>query len=872
MRPPPWNDACGGDWNRKWNTHVINSEVTVQQEKALTESVTSWNSTQVFDMYNPTWLCDTGKSGMSGMLTEQGESNPICGVEALKRQEDCLIYSIGSTDKLEFEQSVKVLLPQCELHAFIEDSAFSNESLRSTAKSHNFHLHNWTWDYRLREHTAGVVQTWEERAQGLFLLHKTFRLIRIDCFGCENELLPRLSKMVQDGILNIGQIQVLIREVDGLKLQLLMKRVRAAGFMLFLKRKSFTCQASTCVEFGFLHVQEALHLHMSNGCETWGLARQPYFRELQLFYGPDVERLPMATLQLGATSTLGDQSKLQFTERGVLDKCMYVLFVGLEGSGHHLLRQRLQQLMIEPIRYDPLLHLQFSMGNNLTSFSFHNLLQHCNTISKKKPPGFVRVFDTQNSFPMGQFSAVRRPDLAHILTKVSHMVSLRVIVLIRDPIECLLSSSRRFSRAFKGSQAYNNEVRENLNFAAHTIEDELLYLQHVLASTLGQQTLLLPYETVKCRWDAVVPALEIFLKLTKAEKKSIRSSARLSTGCKSSVLLDNLHYYKLDRHLDCNRSAESCLADGFRNIENFFLERKHFWPLFAPGTFWTSSSNSPPSSVENSTVHCFNNWRGWTSSTKWAVFQNYNFRYLYIPRTDCLKIWKSLLEITCRQENNCGSSMLEADLAGTGYITTLDFLRDPSKFSYFPFTFVHEPVEHFIQGFLETHEFSSPHNRNLSRDFQVYWRTWTCASLGIEVQNPDGQICDIRSASQIFFLENARTELGLVQSVYKSVSWKYPLKFIGKLTQNTFRTDWMQIHKLINVTKPKTLLRTTSATDGRDSLGLYSRINSMPRVEARSLCYVLREEYLLLGFDFPRQCVNQKGHFDVHVEEVLKQC
>jgi len=176
----------------------------------------------------------------------------MCGIDYLKSKNgDCLVYSVGSYNDIQFEESTKKHLG-CEIHTF-----------DPTVLSHDFVGHNVS-----TFHPWGLGRDGEKAERGEFSWHgqslqtivgklehtnRNIDVFKIDCEGCEWKVMPDIFKDIQKGLLKIDQIQVeMHNHRNRAELERLFEGADAAGMRLFHKeRNGWGCEGYRCVEYAF---------------------------------------------------------------------------------------------------------------------------------------------------------------------------------------------------------------------------------------------------------------------------------------------------------------------------------------------------------------------------------------------------------------------------------------------------------------------------------------------------------------------------------------------------------------------------------------------------------------------------------------------
>ena len=211
----------------------------------------------------------------------------------------------------------------------------------------------------------------------------------------------------------------------------------------------------------------------------------------------------------------------------------FVFVAGIEGSGHHALKDVWWSLekagvKLKLVVYDQVFH---SLGiENHASYHYSSIqkaeyVKHMGpTFEQARMDGSI-VIDAQNSYPMGKGAGpLAHPDLLMLSELDGVLFDLRVIVLFRDPVDASLSAVRRFQ---------NNEqyLYKNVEFQARMVSESLVNIHNALPHMPCDHYLVIDYERlIHHPRDFIGPLEELvgaqhdvlhgaFEKLTPREKK-----------------------------------------------------------------------------------------------------------------------------------------------------------------------------------------------------------------------------------------------------------------------------------------------------------------------------------------------------------------
>ncbi|KAL9182363.1 hypothetical protein ACHAXT_013015 [Thalassiosira profunda] len=107
----------------------------------------------------------------------------VCNPHRLKRKKDCLIYSVGSNGKAEFEKAVyEEIGSHCEIHTF--DLAYQNKrngDFATALKPYSI-FHHWGLG---PESDGAKMKTLQQTMEELGHMGRTIDIFKIDCEWCE---------------------------------------------------------------------------------------------------------------------------------------------------------------------------------------------------------------------------------------------------------------------------------------------------------------------------------------------------------------------------------------------------------------------------------------------------------------------------------------------------------------------------------------------------------------------------------------------------------------------------------------------------------------------------------------------------------------
>jgi hypothetical protein len=162
----------------------------------------------------------------------------------------CLVYSIGSEGKFDFERDVQQRMPSCEIHTF----DFTNFA-RKIPPDLNITYHVWglkpsyqTHNFRQKTPPRGEFKTIQETLITLGHVNRTIDLFKIDCEGCE---WFSYKDWIDPSNVDIRQIQVEVHHAPPMVNEFF-QNIHDADFAMFHKEPNIQYADGNCVEFAFL--------------------------------------------------------------------------------------------------------------------------------------------------------------------------------------------------------------------------------------------------------------------------------------------------------------------------------------------------------------------------------------------------------------------------------------------------------------------------------------------------------------------------------------------------------------------------------------------------------------------------------------------
>lgn len=180
----------------------------------------------------------------------------VCDPHRLRNKPDCLVYSVGSAGKVEFERGVKEGIgPHCEIHTFDFTSynrrnGHFEEGLKGLATFHHWGLGT---ENDARKNPSRF-KTLNQTIQELGHENRTIDLFKIDCEGCEWSTFEQWIKQ------DIRQILVETHHAPFPTAKDFFYGLHDAGYVIFNKEANLIMQG-TLVEYGFLKLSTDFFLN-----------------------------------------------------------------------------------------------------------------------------------------------------------------------------------------------------------------------------------------------------------------------------------------------------------------------------------------------------------------------------------------------------------------------------------------------------------------------------------------------------------------------------------------------------------------------------------------------------------------------------------
>lgn len=255
---------------------------------------------------------------------------------------------------------------------------------------------------------------------------------------------------------------------------------------------------------------------------------------------------------------------------------MLVLSVGLEGAGHHLWTEILDNPVVDCLWINGRhYHRDIADGVPRTEVSkLHQGISEQYQLRKDSGKAACnRIYDAEDSFPTGAIRKTgrvfMRPDIINLQKLDGILYNIKYLIIARNVTDTALSALRR---NFFG--AIDSELR--------TVEHTLTYIEAALRGVPCHRIMIAHYEHALADPTAYIEPLSAFFELDEPAKNVLKT--RLSK--KGKLPYRKMH--KLTQFQECKSQGLNeavCYNKVLNILETFFLDRAFMWPTFAGNGF-----------------------------------------------------------------------------------------------------------------------------------------------------------------------------------------------------------------------------------------------------------------------------------------------
>jgi hypothetical protein len=230
-----------------------------------------YDDEEVYDLFEPEAVCfDEERFGSRKRYSAFGDGPKfVCGVDliAQKSKEDgCLIYSVGSNNRIDFEVAVSNFLG-CETHTFDPTlkRAFVGDKY-ATFHPWGIGIDGEPKEYGDFEWTGKGIETIMKE---LGHLNRTLDILKIDCEGCEYQAMPVLFEAISAGRIKVNQIQIELHNVHFGPVEHFFEAADKAKMRVFHKeRNNWRCYGYGCVEYALISEDFLREANRASACNT----------------------------------------------------------------------------------------------------------------------------------------------------------------------------------------------------------------------------------------------------------------------------------------------------------------------------------------------------------------------------------------------------------------------------------------------------------------------------------------------------------------------------------------------------------------------------------------------------------------------------
>ena len=174
----------------------------------------------------------------------------VCGIDFIEKK-NCLVYSIGSRNQIQFEQAVHTFLG-CETHTF-------DPTLTEVFKGGSYATFH-PWGLGLDNGTQTLLSGQHFVTMSLATIMKelghegrTLDILKIDCDGCEWTTMVPVFQDIAKGILKVNQIQIEVHLPEWPEVFDFFEEADKANMSIFHKETNhWGCGGFECVEYSFV--------------------------------------------------------------------------------------------------------------------------------------------------------------------------------------------------------------------------------------------------------------------------------------------------------------------------------------------------------------------------------------------------------------------------------------------------------------------------------------------------------------------------------------------------------------------------------------------------------------------------------------------
>lgn len=259
--------TCDRLWEQRQASHENYVSMLQDHESAEDGGMDVWNGTKIYDAYKVEWICDLDMRHDATEYMIPGIGSHVCGAHLLREMNDCLIYSLGSDTDLSFENHIHSYAQNCEIHVFNRVANLTNSVILDGPKENQILVHSWNAEVQrsINDINGRTLTSLQDIVSSLDHLGRTIHVLKLDCEGCEYDVIPQVIDMIRHKQIRIEQIQIKIHGTDAVKIQRVFKTMRHAGFVVFHKEHNDV--GCDCGKYAFMSMEKAKEIFYGANCD-----------------------------------------------------------------------------------------------------------------------------------------------------------------------------------------------------------------------------------------------------------------------------------------------------------------------------------------------------------------------------------------------------------------------------------------------------------------------------------------------------------------------------------------------------------------------------------------------------------------------------
>jgi len=176
----------------------------------------------------------------------------VCDPHRIAEKKDgCLVYSVGSEGKFEFELSVlNEIHQQCEVHTFDPHPSYADNA------PENIHYHSWGFASEKSIYNGNTYKSLKQTIDELGHRDRVIDIFKIDCEGCEWTTVREwfFPNVYESTILK--QILVEVHNVPN-EADSFFRYLQKQGYVTFHKEPNIKFAGGDCVEYALLNLDKS---------------------------------------------------------------------------------------------------------------------------------------------------------------------------------------------------------------------------------------------------------------------------------------------------------------------------------------------------------------------------------------------------------------------------------------------------------------------------------------------------------------------------------------------------------------------------------------------------------------------------------------